>query len=302
MVMAHADRAGRSSWWRWTAALAALPRRTGSIPPTVSVLLGVVSVQVGGAVAKTMFSSAGASGVVALRLFFAAVILVLIWRPRVRVDKATLGVVVAYGVVLASMNLLFYLSLARIPLGVAVTVEFLGPLSLALLGSRRVLDVLWALMAAGGVVLLARATTDADLVGLLLAAGAGACWAGYILLSAKLGSRTSGGAGLALAMVVAAAVAVPVGVADSGTALLSPVVLLAGLAVALMSSVIPYSLELEALRKIPPRVFGVLMSMEPAVAALAGLVVLGELLHPVQWVAVCLVVAASVGATRTAKT
>jgi inner membrane transporter RhtA len=288
--------AGRS--WRWFGWLAAAPRLTGSIPPTVQVLLGIISVQVGGAVAKTLFSSAGATGVVALRLVFCALILLLIWRPTIK--RETLGVVVVYGVVLGTMNLLFYLSLARIPLGVAVTIEFLGPLAVALLGSRRLRDVLWALMAAGGVVLLARGGGDIDPVGVLLALGAGACWAGYILASAKLGSRTTDGTGLALGMVVAAVLVVPFGVVDAGTALLSPTVLLAGLAVALLSSVIPYSLELEALRKIPPRVFGVLMSMEPAVAALAGLALLGELLAPVQWVAICLVVAASAGATRSA--
>lgn len=294
MVVAHVEWVGRS--WQWIGALVSAPRKVGSVPPTVQVLLGIVSVQVGGALAKTLFTSAGATGVVALRLLFAALVLLLIWRPRVK--REAIGVVVAYGVVLAAMNLLFYLSLARIPLGVAVTIEFLGPLSVALLGSRRLLDVVWAVMAGGGVVLLARSGGDVDLVGVLLAAGAGACWAGYILLSHRLGSRTSGGSGLAAAMVIAAVIAVPFGVAEAGSALLSPTVLLAGLAVALMSSVIPYSLELDALRKIPPRVFGVLMSMEPAVAAVAGLVVLGELLAPAQWVAVCLVVAASAGATR----
>lgn len=296
MVVAQVEWAGRA--WRWVGAFASAPRMVGSVPPTVQVLLGIVSVQVGGAVAKTLFTSAGATGVVALRLLFAALVLLLIWRPRI--TKDAIGVIVAYGLVLAAMNLLFYLSLARIPLGVAVTIEFLGPLSVALLGSRRVLDVLWALMAAGGVVLLARSGGDVDVIGVLLAAGAGACWAAYILVSHRLGSRTTGGSGLALGMAVAAVIAVPFGVVESGTALLSPTVLIAGLAVALMSSVIPYSLELDALRKIPPRVFGVLMSLEPAVAAVAGLALLGELLLPAQWVAICLVVAASAGATRTA--
>nr|WP_189213300.1 MULTISPECIES: EamA family transporter [Actinokineospora] len=292
--MARAEWLGRSG--RWWGVVSGVPRLVGSVPPTVQVLLGVISVQVGGAVAKTLFASAGPMGVVTLRLVFAAGILLLLWRPRVK--REALGVVVAYGLVLASMNLLIYLAIARIPLGVAVTIEFLGPLAVALVGSRRVLDVVWALMAAAGVVLLARAGGDVDIVGVLLAAGAGVCWAGYILLSHRMGSRTSGGGGLALGMAIGAVVAVPFGVADAGSALLSPTVLLAGLAVALLSSVIPYSLELQALRRIPPRVFGVLMSIEPAVAAIAGMVVLNELLHPVQWVAVCLVVAASVGVTR----
>ena len=169
------------------------------------------------------------------------------------------------------------------------------------LGSRRWLDGVWALLAAGGVLLLTRAQGGLELTGVLFALAAGACWAAYILLTAKLGSQTSDGKGLALAMVVGAVIALPFGVTSAGTALLDPVVLVVGLAVALMSSVIPYSLELEALRRMPPRVFGILMSMEPAVAALAGLLVLGEHLKPAQWVAVCCVVIASVGATRSAR-
>jgi inner membrane transporter RhtA len=235
-----------------------------------------------------------------MRLVFAAAVLVVVWRPSLRIARRDWPVIVGYGVVLASMNMLFYLALERIPLGIAVTVEFLGPLAVAIIGSRRWLDALWALLAAGGVVLLAQTGGGMDLLGLLFALGAGACWGGYILLSAALGSRSSDGTGLALAMVCAGLVVAPIGVVDSGSALLSPTVLIVGLGVALMSSVIPYSLELEALRKIPPRVFGVLMSMEPAVAAVAGLLVLGEALRPLQWVAICCVVAASAGATRSA--
>ncbi|MDQ3578983.1 MAG: EamA family transporter [Actinomycetota bacterium] len=273
----------------------------GAIPPTMQVLIGIVSVQVGAAVAKQLFATAGVTGVVTMRLVFAALILVAIWRPSLRLDKRTVPVILGYGAVLAMMNLCFYLSLERIPLGVAVTVEFLGPLAVAIFGSRRWIDGLWALLAAGGVVLLAKTGGSVSITGLLLALGAGACWAGYILLSAVLGSRTSDGGGLALAMVVAGAIVTPFGIADGGSALLSPSVLLIGLVVALLSSVIPYSLELEVLRRIPPRVFGVLMSMEPAVAALAGLIVLHEALRPLQWIAICCVVAASVGATRTAR-
>ncbi|CRK55903.1 Integral membrane protein [Alloactinosynnema sp. L-07] len=300
MVVAHVERAGRSPLTWIASAVAGTPRLVGSIPPTAQVLLGIVSVQVGAAFAKQLFSVAGSSGVVTLRLVFAAAVLLLIWRPSWPA-KRDLPVILSYGVVLATMNVLFYLSLERIPLGIAVTVEFLGPLAVALLGSRRILDVLWALLAAGGVVLLAQSTVGADTVGLLFALGAGVCWAAYILLSAALGSRSSDGSGLALAMACAGLVAAPFGIADAGSALLSPTVLVVGLGVALMSSVIPYSLELEALRKIPPRVFGVLMSMEPAVAAVAGLLVLSEALTPLQWVAICCVVAASAGATRTAR-
>jgi inner membrane transporter RhtA len=183
-------------------------------------------------------------------------------------------------------------------LGIAVTVEFLGPLAVALAGSRRWRDALWAILAAGGVLLLTEGRGELDPVGLLLALAAGACWGLYILLGAALGRHTTEGNGLALGMALAALVAVPVGVAESGTGLLVPWVLVAGLGVALLSSVIPYSLDLEALRKIPPRVFGVLMSLEPAVAALIGLVVLQESLHVSQWIAVLCVVAASAGATQ----
>jgi inner membrane transporter RhtA len=266
------------------------------------VLLGIVSVQVGAALAKQLFATAGASGTVALRLFFAAVVLLLIWRPTWRLDRRALPVVLAYGLVLGAMNLCFYQSIARIPLGIAVTVEFLGPLGVALAGSRRVRDGLWVLLAGCGVLLLTETRGDLSVAGLLLALGAGICWGAYILLTAALGNRTTDGQGLAVAMAVAAIAVMPVGVVESGTTLLTPWILLVGLAVALMSSVVPYSLELEALRSIPPRVFGVLMSMEPAVAALAGLIVLGEALHSLQWVAVCLVVIASAGATRSAAT
>jgi inner membrane transporter RhtA len=203
-------------------------------------------------------------------------------------------------VVLGAMNLSFYLAIDRIPLGAAVTIEFLGPLGVAVLGSRRWADGLWALLAAGGVLLLTRADGGLELAGVLFALLAGVCWGAYILLAASLGSQSSDGGGLALAMVCGALVVLPFGIADAGTALVHPLVLVSGLGVALLSSVVPFSLELRALRTIPPRVFGILMSLEPAMAALAGLVLLGEALHPVQWTAVCLVVLASVGATRTA--
>ncbi|MDN3261216.1 DMT family transporter [Streptomyces sp. CSDS2] len=273
-------------------------RGFGAIPPTALVLLGVVSVQVGSALAKHLFDAVGSFGTVALRLFFAAVVLMLLWRPSLRVPRRTWAVVLGYGVTLGLMNLCFYLALARVPLGIAVTTEFLGPLAVALAGSRRWLDALWALLAAGGVVLLMEGGGDLDLVGLLFALAAGTCWGLYILVGAALGRHTTEGHGLALGMAVAALVAVPFGVADSGTALARPWILVAGLGVALLSSVIPYSLDLEALRKVPPHVFAILMSLEPAMAALIGLVVLQESLHWTQWIAVLCVVAASAGATR----
>jgi inner membrane transporter RhtA len=276
-------------------------RSIGAIPPPALVLLGIVSVQLGSAVAKHLFSEAGSFGTVALRLFFAAAVLLLLWRPSLKVNRRTWAVVVSYGVILGLMNLCFYLALARIPLGIAVTVEFLGPLAVAIAGSRRWLDAFWALLAAGGVVLLMEGRGDLDLVGFLFALAAGVFWGLYILVGAALGRHTTEGNGLALGMVVAAFVAVPFGVADGGTALFQPWVLVAGVGVALLSSVIPYTLDLEALRKMPPRVFGILMSLEPAMAALIGLIVLQESLHLSQWIAVLCVVAASAGATRGAR-
>ncbi len=279
--------------------LAALAGRTlGAIPPTALVLLGIVSVQLGSAMAKHLFSAVGSFGTVALRLFFAAAVLMLLWRPSLRMNRRAWTVVLSYGVILGLMNMCFYLALARIPLGIAVTIEFLGPLAVALAGSRRWLDALWGMLAAGGVVLLMEGRGDLNLVGFLFALAAGTCWGLYILVAAALGRQTTEGNGLALGMAVAALVAVPFGVAGSGTALLHPSVLVAGLGVALLSSVIPYSLELEALRKIPPPVFGILMSLEPAMAALIGLILLQESLHWSQWIAVLCVVAASAGATR----
>ncbi|MFF9520852.1 DMT family transporter [Streptomyces achromogenes] len=276
-------------------------RGFGAIPPTALVLLGIVSVQVGSALAKHLFDAVGSFGTVALRLFFAAAVLLLLWRPSLRMPRRAWAVVLGYGVTLGLMNLCFYLALSRIPLGIAVTTEFLGPLAVALAGSRRWLDGLWALLAGGGVVLLMEGGGELDLVGLLFALAAGTCWGLYILIGAALGRHTTEGHGLALGMAVAALVAVPFGVADSGAALARPWILVAGLGVALLSSVIPYSLDLEALRKVPPHVFGILMSLEPAMAALIGLVVLKESLHWTQWIAVLCVVAASAGATRGAR-
>ncbi|MEV5348335.1 EamA family transporter [Streptomyces achromogenes] len=276
-------------------------RGFGAIPPTALVLLGIVSVQVGSALAKHLFDAVGSFGTVALRLFFAAAVLLLLWRPSLRMPRRAWAVVLGYGVTLGLMNLCFYLALSRIPLGIAVTTEFLGPLAVALAGSRRWLDGLWALLAGGGVVLLMEGGGELDLIGLLFALAAGTCWGLYILVGAALGRHTTEGHGLALGMAVAALVAVPFGVADSGAALARPWILVAGLGVALLSSVIPYSLDLEALRKVPPHVFGILMSLEPAMAALIGLVVLKESLHWTQWIAVLCVVAASAGATRGAR-
>jgi inner membrane transporter RhtA len=194
------------------------------------------------------------------------------------------------------MNLCIYEAMDRIPLGIAVTIEFWGPLAVAVFGSRRMLDLLWVALAAAGIVLLADPGGSLDTAGVAFAFAAGGLWVGYILLSVRVGAVYPGGTGLAIAMVFGALVTLPFG---AGTDLLAPEMLAAGAVVALASSVIPYSFELEALRRLPARVFGVLMSLEPAVAAVAGLVVLGQALALDEWAAIALVVVASAGATMT---
>lgn len=271
----------------------------GRVPPPAMVLVGIISVQFGATLAKRLFAVTGPAGAVALRVVFSAVIMLAVLRPSLRVGKQAWPVIVWYGAVLAGMNICLYQAIDRIPLGVAVTVEFLGPLTVALLGARHWTHLCWALLAAGGVVLLTEgATSDVDWLGVVFALCAAICWGCYIVSGAALGSRTSGNAGLALGMGVAALVALPLGVTQGGAGMFSTTALLAGLGVALLSSVLPYTLEFAALRRIPPRVFGVLMSLEPAVAAVAGLLVLGETLGWRQWLAICCVVVASIGSTR----
>jgi inner membrane transporter RhtA len=267
------------------------------------VLLAAGSVQFGSGLAKTLFDDAGPGGTVFLRVAFAAVVLMALWRPRIAgVARRDLWLAALFGVALAGMNFSFYLAIDRIPLGVAVTFEFIGPLAVAVAGSRRALDAVWVALAAAGILLLSDfgdfGSLDVGGVGLALLAGS--FWAAYILLSARAGQAFPGGAGLALAMVVATLLLAPIGVAGAGGALLEPGVLGIGAAVALLSSAIPYSLELEALRKLPAGVFGVLMSLDPAVAALAGYVVLGEILGARELAAIGLVVVASAGAARSA--
>jgi inner membrane transporter RhtA len=272
------------------------------VPPIGLVLCGVTSIQFGAALAATMFDDLGASGTSALRLGFAALILVAVIRPRVRGRSARdLRLVALFGLTLGGMNLFFYEALDRIPLGVAVTIEFAGPLGVAVATSRRRLDLVWAGLAALGIVLLSDPFgAGIDTVGLVLILAAAACWAAYILIAQRATAVYDGSEGLALAMVVAALVPLIPGVAQAGAELLQPQWLALGACVALASSVIPYSLETEALRRLPANVFGVLMSLEPAVAALAGFLVLGQSLGARELVAMALVVIASVGSSRTA--
>jgi len=273
-----------------------------AVPPPALVVGAAASVQFGGALAKTLFDDLGPGGTVFLRVLFAALVLGLLWRPRpAGHSRAELALAATFGVSLAGMNLAFYESLDRIPLGVAVTLEFVGPLGVAVAGSRRALDLLWVALAAAGILLLADFTGGADTAGVLLALLAGSFWAAYILIGARVARAFSDGSGLSLAMVVAAVLLVPVGVADGGDALLDPALLAMGAAVAMLSSAIPYSLELEALRRLPSRVFGVLMSLEPALAAMAGFIVLGQVLGVREVIAIGLVGCASAGATRTAR-
>jgi inner membrane transporter RhtA len=263
------------------------------------VVVGIVSVQVGAAFAKDLFGTVSPTAIVWLRLVTSALVLVALARPRLRGrGRADWAVVVGFGVSLGLMNWAIYQSFARIPLGIAVTIEFIGPLTLAVLGSRRARDLVWVGLAALGVLLLGFEPADLTVAGVLYALLAGAAWAAYILLSARTGARWPGLDGLAVASVLATGLlTVPAVVAGGGT-LLDGHVLLVGAMIGLLSSVIPYSCEMVALRSLPPSVFSILMSLEPAAATLAAIVVLHELVTPLQALAIGCVIAASVGATR----
>ncbi|MCN9243286.1 EamA family transporter [Streptomyces sp. RY43-2] len=277
------------------------PSRLGSLGPVGLVLAGGISVQFGGALAVTLIPRAGALGVVTLRLVAAAVVLLVVCRPRLRGhSRADWGTVVAFGIAMGAMNGLFYEAVARIPLGPAVTLEVLGPLALSVLASRRAVNLLWAGLALAGVFLLGGGGFgDLDPVGVACALGAGAMWATYIVFSARTGRRFPQADGLALAMAVAAVLSVPLGIAESGTKLLVPATIGLGAGVAMLSSVLPYTLELLALRRLPASTFAVLMSLEPAIASTAGFLVLGQSLTALQTLAIALVIAASMGAVRT---
>ncbi len=275
---------------------------TPAARPVVLVVGAVSSVQVGAALAKHLFPQLGSAGTVAVRLATAAVLLLAVARPSVRgVRPADLVRVGGFGVVLATMNLAFYASLQRIPLGVAVTVEFAGPLAVAVIGSRRARDLLWAALAALGVVVLTgggTALTDGSLdpLGVVFALIAAACWAGYIVLSQRVGAVLPSLHGLALAISVAAVAVAPIGVASAGSALLRPDLLAMGAGVGLLSSALPWGLEFVALRSMTSATFGVLMSIEPAVAALAGLILLDERLRLLQVCGMTMICVASAGA------
>ncbi|MFI6473950.1 EamA family transporter [Streptomyces sp. NPDC050516] len=275
--------------------------RRAAFGPVALVVAGGISVQFGAAVAVTLMPRAGAAGVVTLRLVAAAIVLLLVCRPKLRGhSRADWGTVVAFGVAMAGMNGLFYQAVDRIPLGVAVTLEVLGPLALSVFASRRLVNVLWAALALAGVVLLGGGGFGSlDAVGVAYALGAGVCWAVYILFSARTGRRFPQADGLALAMAVAAVLFLPIGIAQAGGKLLVPSTMALGAAVAVLSSVLPYTLELLALRRLPASTFAILMSLEPAIAATAGFLVLGQALSWPQALAIALVIGASMGAVRT---
>jgi len=263
------------------------------------VVIGILSVQLGAAVAKSLFGEISPTAMVWLRLATSAIVLVALARPRLRGrSRDDWRVVIGFGLSLGTMNWAIYQSFALIPLGIAVTIEFVGPLTLAVLGSRRARDVIWVLLAAAGVVLLGFEPAGLDPLGVAYALLAGASWAAYILLSASTGRRWPGFDGLAVASLIAAVAMTLPALIVGGASLFEPRVLLLGAMIGLLSSVIPYSAELVALRSLRPAVFGILMSLEPAAAALTAIVVLGEYLSPFQWLAIACVVGASVGATR----
>lgn len=279
---------------------AAAPARGPALGTAIAlVLVGIGSVQFGAGIAKTLFDEVSPTAIVWLRLAASGLILLGLARPRLRGrSRDDWLTVVGFGLSLGLMNFAIYQSFARIPIGVAVTIEFVGPLLIAAFGFRRPRDLGWVVLAAVGVVLLGAERSSLDVAGVCWALAAGAAWGCYILLSARTGRRWEGLDGLAVGSVVGVLAITPaLLVADTG-GMLDPRILLVGAAVGLLSSVIPYSAEMIALRTLPAAAFGVLMSLEPAAAALAGLLVVGEELHGLQWLAIGCVVAASIGATR----
>lgn len=276
--------------------------QTASFGAAGVVVGGLVCQEAGAGLAVLLFPQVGAVGMVMLRLVFSAIILLLIFRPSVRGrSRADWLTVVAFGVALAVMNTLFYLALTRLHLGATVTLEYLGPLVLSVVVSRRVSAWLWAVLALAGVVLLGRGGFDGlDPVGVVLALGAGVMWVAYILLSARAGARFARLEGLALAMAIGGVLMLPFGIATAGAGLLNPLTLVLGLAVAVLSSTIPYGLELLALRRLPAATFSILLSLAPALAAVAGVVILQQPLTILDAVAIGLVVVASMGAVRAA--
>ncbi|MGB3574429.1 MAG: EamA family transporter [Phormidesmis sp.] len=271
--------------------------------PIGFLLIAILSVQFGSALAKSLFADIGPWGVVALRVSFSAAVLFAIWRPRFNSTvRAHLKLIVTYGIVMTCMNCAFYAAIDRIPLGVAISLEFTGPLGLSVLKSQRWRDGLWAAIAAIGIVLLTPLSgSTLNLQGMLLALLAGLFWALYIILAAELGQALPGVEGLSWGLAVGTVLLLPIGIATAGSDLLNPRVLLIGLGVALLSTAVPYACEIIALRSLPIKVFGVMLSLEPMVGVLAGLLILGETLSARSLTACLLVSIAAAGAAQSAQ-
>jgi inner membrane transporter RhtA len=267
------------------------------------VLASIVSVQCGAALATTLFDEIGTAGAVFLRAGFGALVLLAVTRgAALRVREWPQRDVILLGGAVAAVNLVFYAALDRLPLGIAVTLEFIGPLGVAIAGSRRRRDLLWALLAAVGILLLSDGTggESVDALGVALALTAGAFWAAYIVLSDRVGDLGPGAGGATMAAVISAVIVAPFGLAQGGSEIFTPSHLLIGAAIGTLSTAVPYTFEIEALRRLPRAVFGVLMSLEPAVAAAIGFVALSQDLAPLELLAIALVVIASAGALRSA--
>lgn len=274
------------------------------LPPQVLLIGSIASVQFGAGIAVHLFDRVGPGGAVLLRLVLSALVLLALARPSFRgKSRRAWASVLVFGLILGCMNWSFYEALHRIPLGIAVTIEFLGPLGVALLGSRRPVDLLWCVLAAAGVAVIALpgSTGQVRWSGILLAALAGVLWGGYIVASQRVGTHFPAVDGLAFSLCIAGLVVVPIGIHDAGTRLFQPSILLAGFGIAMLSSLIPYSLELVALRRLATSTFGLLMSLEPAMGALAGALVLRQHLGAATLVAIGMVIVASVGTTVFAK-
>lgn len=284
------------------------PRPSQAATGALLVLAGLVCQELGASIAVTLFPQVGPIGMVTLRLVFAALILLAVARPALGGHpRSAWGSAVGFGLVLAAMNVCFYLALDRIPLGPAVTLEILGPLALSVIAGRRWTSALWAgvalvgVLLLGGVLLHSGPTAALDPLGVVLALAAGALWIGYILLSARTGTEFPGLNGLAIAAAIGAIVTIPLAATTAGTALFDPVILLLGLGVAALSSAVPYALEFVALRRLSAATFSILLASAPAIAAIAGLLVLGQELTTPQWLGIACVVGAGIGAVLSAR-
>ncbi len=274
-----------------------------NIPPIPAVLFAIISVQSGAAIAKTLFPAIGAAGTASLRIGISAIILLAVYRPNLlKITPNQWKIVIPYGLSLGAMNLIFYLAIERIPIGLAVTLEFIGPLVVAVIGSKRLIDYLWVLLATAGIVLIAPWSNNGiDLLGVLFALLAGALWAAYIVLGTKVSKIMKGGDAVATGMLFASILIVPFGILENGLTNLTPTFLYLGIALALLSSAIPFTLEMKALAQLPARTFSILMSLEPAAASIFAFIFLQEYLTFNEILAVVFVVIASVGSTITSK-